>query len=192
MRPYIEELSRIAPVFMSCYPNAGLPNAFGGFDETPESMAADLAEFARNGWLNMVGGCCGTTPAHITAIAEAVAACAPRHIPEVEPHLRLSGLEPLVQLPETGFMNIGERTNVAGSPKFSKLVLAGDFEGAVAVARQQVENGANMIDVNMDEGMLDGVAAMRTFLNLRGVGARNLARAGDGRQLQVVACWRPA
>jgi 5-methyltetrahydrofolate--homocysteine methyltransferase len=166
MRPHVEELSRIAPVFVSCYPNAGLPNAFGGFDETPESLAADLSDFARNGWLNLVGGCCGTTPAHIAAIAEALAPCRPRAVPEIEPHLRLSGLEPLVQLPETGFMNIGERTNVAGSPKFAKLILAGDYEGALAVARQQVENGANMIDVNMDEGMLDGVKAMRTFLNL--------------------------
>ena len=166
MRPYIEELSRIAPVPVSCYPNAGLPNAFGGFDETPVSMAADLRGFAESGWLNMVGGCCGTTPAHIRAIAAAVDGVAPRRMPVVPRTFRVSGLEALVVTPDTGFLSVGERTNVAGSPKFAKLILAGDFEGALAVARQQVENGANLIDINMDEGMLDSVEAMRTFLNL--------------------------
>ena len=166
MRPYIEELSKLAPIHVSCYPNAGLPNAFGGFDETPDITAAALREFAENGWLNLVGGCCGTTPAHIAAIAKAMEGVAPRVLPEIRRTFRVSGLEPLVVTPDTGFMTVGERTNVAGSPKFSKLILAGDFEGALAIARQQVENGANLIDINMDEGMLDSVEAMRTFLNL--------------------------
>ncbi|HEV3023468.1 MAG TPA: methionine synthase, partial [Pirellulales bacterium] len=166
MRPYIEELSRIVPVFVSCYPNAGLPNAFGGFDETPEMMARTLGEFVENGWLNLVGGCCGTTPAHIRAIADAVEGKPPRLRPAVEPLTRLSGLEPLTLRPESNFTMIGERTNVTGSRKFAKLVLAGNFEDAVAVARGQVEGGANVLDVNMDEGMLDGAAAMTRFLNL--------------------------
>ncbi len=166
MRTHIEELSGLADTHVSCYPNAGLPNAFGGFDETPAMMAGDLGEFAANGWLNMVGGCCGTTPAHIAAIATAVSGLRPRTLPEPARLFAVSGLEPLVVRPDTGFLSIGERTNVAGSPKFAKLILSGDFEGALAVARQQVENGANMIDVNMDEGMLDGAGAMRNFLNL--------------------------
>ena len=166
MRPYVEELSRIAPIFVSCYPNAGLPNAFGGFDETPEKMAAVLGDFARQGWLNIVGGCCGTTPPHIRAIAEAVEAQSPRVRATPEPFTRLSGLETLTIRPDSNFMMIGERTNVTGSKKFAKLVLAGQFEEAVAVARGQVESGANIIDVNMDEAMLDGEAAMTRFLNL--------------------------
>jgi 5-methyltetrahydrofolate--homocysteine methyltransferase len=166
MRPYIEELSQIAPVAISCYPNAGLPNAFGGFDETPEIMAADLKEFAGNGWLNIVGGCCGTTPAHIKAIAEAVRECAPRVPATPEPYTRLSGLEPLTIRPDTNFVNIGERTNITGSPAFSKLILSGEYEGALAVARQQVDGGAQIIDVNMDEAMLDSKEAMSTFLRL--------------------------
>ena len=166
MRPYIEELSGIAPVYLSCYPNAGLPNAFGGFDETPHIMAADLREFAARGWLNIVGGCCGSTPAHIHAIAEAVREFSPRTPPRVEPFTRLSGLEALTIRPETNFVNIGERTNVTGSPKFAKLILAGNYEEALGVARQQVEGGAQIIDVNMDEGMLDSENAMTTFLNL--------------------------
>jgi 5-methyltetrahydrofolate--homocysteine methyltransferase len=165
MRPYIEELSQIAPVYISCYPNAGLPNAFGGFDETPESMAADLGDFAASGWLNIVGGCCGTTPAHIKAIAEAVRGVKPHVISKPEPYSRFSGLEPLVIRPDTNFVNIGERTNVTGSPKFAKLVLGGQYEEALSVARQQVEGGAQIIDVNMDEGMLDSEQAMSTFLN---------------------------
>ena len=168
MRPHLEELSGIAGVHITCYPNAGLPNAFGGFDETPEIMAADLEEFASNGWLNIVGGCCGTTPAHIAAIAGAVRRYPPRVPPTPEPYTRLSGLEPLTIRPETNFVNIGERTNVTGSPAFAKLILSGDCEGAVAVARQQVEGGAQMIDVNMDEGLLDSDGAMVTFLNLVG------------------------
>ncbi len=166
LRPHIEELARVAPIYISCYPNAGLPNAFGGFDETPEMMAATLGEFARNGWLNIVGGCCGTTPAHIRAIAAAVADVPPRRRSQPEPLTRLSGLEPLVLRPESNFTMIGERTNVTGSKKFSRLILGGQFEQAVAVAREQVESGANIVDVNMDEGMLDGAAAMTRFLNL--------------------------
>jgi len=168
MRPYIEELSRIAPIYVSCYPNAGLPDPLSatGFPETPESLAPQLQDWAREGWLNIVGGCCGTTPAHIKAIADAVRDCAPRKIPTVEPFSRFSGLEPLTLRPESNFTLIGERTNITGSPKFSKLILAGDFEGALAVARQQVKDGANIVDVNMDEGMLDSEAAMKRFLNL--------------------------
>ena len=166
MRPFIEELSRVATVHTSLYPNAGLPNEFGGYDETPQIMASVAAEYARSGFLNFVGGCCGSTPDHIRAIAEAVADIEPRRIPQVEPYLRLSGLEPLILRPETNFVNIGERTNVTGSKKFARLIKEGNYEEALSVARQQVENGAQMIDVNMDEGMLDSEAAMVTFLNL--------------------------
>ena len=166
LRPHVEELSRIAPIYVSCYPNAGLPNAFGGFDETPEMMAKVLGEFAANGWLNIVGGCCGTTPPHIKAIAEAVADKPPRKRPKIEPLTRLSGLEALTIRPESNFLMIGERTNVTGSKKFARLILNEKYEDAIAVAREQVEAGANVIDVNMDEGMLDGEAAMTKFLNL--------------------------
>ena len=165
MRAHIEELSRIAPIFTSCYPNAGLPNSFGGFDETPEIMAADLHDFASNGWVNIVGGCCGSTPAHIRAIRDAVKDFAPRVPPQVERYSRFSGLEPMVIRPETNFVNIGERTNVTGSPKFSKLILGGQFEEGLTVAKQQVEGGAQIIDINMDEAMLDSEQAMTTFLN---------------------------
>src|SRR5437867_928656 len=166
MRPYMEELAQIAPVYSSCYPNAGLPNAFGGFDETPDIMSADLRDFAQQGWLNIVGGCCGTTPTHIRAIADAVRELAPRKRATPEPYTRLSGLEPLTMRPDTNFVNIGERTNITGSPAFSKLILGGDYEGALAVARQQVEGGAQIVDVNMDEAMLDSKQAMATFLKL--------------------------
>jgi 5-methyltetrahydrofolate--homocysteine methyltransferase len=165
MRPYIEELSRVAPVYISCHPNAGLPNAFGGYDETPPETSAVLRDFAANGWLNIVGGCCGTTPDHIRMIAESVHGLRPRAPSRPEPYLRLSGLEPLTFRPDIAFVNIGERTNVTGSPKFSKLVLAGKYEEAVTVARDQVDNGAQIIDVNLDEGMLDSEAAMTRFLN---------------------------
>jgi 5-methyltetrahydrofolate--homocysteine methyltransferase len=165
MRPYVEELSRIAPIYISCYPNAGLPNAFGGFDETPEKMAADLRDFASNGWLNIAGGCCGSTPAHIRAIAAAVKGLKPHVLSTPERYTRFSGLEPLVIRPDTNFVNIGERTNVTGSPKFSKLILDGKYEPALAIARQQVEGGAQIIDVNMDEAMLDSEQAMTTFLH---------------------------
>lgn len=168
MRPYIEELSRIAPFHVSTYPNAGLPDPLSatGFPETPETLAPQLREWAEQGWLNVIGGCCGTTPDHIRAIAEALKGLPPRQIPEREKTLRLSGLEPFTARPEIPFINIGERTNVTGSPKFSKLILAGNYDEALAVARQQVEAGAQVIDINMDEGMLDGVAAMTKFLNL--------------------------
>ena len=165
MRPYVEELSNLAPVPISCHPNAGLPNAFGGFDETPESMSADLLDFASNGWLNIAGGCCGTTPAHIKAIAEALRGVKPHELSRPERYTRFSGLEPLVLRPDSRFVNIGERTNVTGSPKFSKLILAGELEAALSVARQQVENGAQIIDINMDEAMLDSEQAMTTFLH---------------------------
>ncbi len=168
MRPYIEELSNLAPFHVSTYPNAGLPDPLSptGFPETPESLAPQLREWAEQGWLNVIGGCCGTTPDHIRAIAEAVKDCPPRKIPTRDTTLRLSGLEPFTARPEIPFINIGERTNVTGSPKFAKLIQADDYDAALAVARQQVEAGAQIIDVNMDEGMLDGVAAMRRFLLL--------------------------
>ncbi len=168
MRPLIEELSGIAPVYMSSHPNAGLPDPLlpTGFPETPESLAPQLSEWVDNGWLNIVGGCCGTTPAHIRAIVEAVKGKPPRGVPTVEPCLRLSGLESVTVRPESNFVNVGERTNVTGSPVFAKLILADDLEKAVSVARQQVEGGAQIIDVNMDEGMLDSKAAMEKFLRL--------------------------
>src|SRR5438874_4792193 len=142
MRPYVEELSEIAPVYLSCHPNAGLPNAFGGYDETAAETSETLSEFARNGWLNIVGGCCGTTPEHIKAIADGVRGLKPRIRPRPEPYLRLSGLEPLTFRPDITFVNIGERTNVTGSPKFAKLILTGEFEEALSVARNQVDGGA--------------------------------------------------
>ncbi|WCJ60378.1 methionine synthase [Fontisphaera persica] len=168
MRPLIEELAQIAPVFVSAYPNAGLPNPLlpTGFPETPETLAPQLAEWARNGWLNLVGGCCGTTPDHIRAIAEVMRDIPPRQPPPADTHLHLSGLDELVVRPESNFINIGERTNVTGSPKFAKLIRENQFEEAVNIARQQVENGAQMIDVNMDEGLLDAERAMTHFLHL--------------------------
>ena len=183
LRPLIEELAAVAPIYLTAYPNAGLPNPLlpTGFPETPESLAPQLAEWAGHGWLNMVGGCCGTTPTHIAALAKAIRGVPPRRPPTIGSRLRLSGLEPLTiggaTVPTTAaetstanvainFLNIGERTNVAGSPKFAQLIKAGNFEAAVAIARQQVENGAQIIDICMDEGMIDGVAAMTRFLNL--------------------------
>ncbi|MDA0737400.1 MAG: methionine synthase [Nitrospirae bacterium] len=166
MRPYIQELSKLAPTYISCYPNAGLPNAFGGFDETPDRMGEDLRDFASNGWVNIVGGCCGSTPEHIHAIAKAVSDIKPHRVIPTDHLTRLSGLEPLVIRPELNFLNIGERTNVTGSPKFAKLILNGQFEEALSVARQQVDGGAQIIDVNMDEGMLDSEKAMVNFLHL--------------------------
>ena len=168
LRPMVEEFSRLAPLYFSVYPNAGLPNPLlpTGFPETPETLAPQLKDWGQNGWLNIVGGCCGTTPEHIRALADAVHGIAPRVPPKVVPFTRLSGLEAVTLQPHTNFVNIGERTNVTGSPKFAKLILAGDYEAALAVARQQVENGAQIIDVNMDEGMLDSEKAMTTFLNL--------------------------
>ncbi|HRF43899.1 MAG TPA: methionine synthase [Candidatus Competibacteraceae bacterium] len=166
LRPYVAELARIADTYVSVHPNAGLPNAFGEYDETPEMMAATIREFAESGFLNIAGGCCGTTPAHIRAIVEAVKDLPPRQIPVIEPHCRLAGLEPLNIGPDSLFINIGERTNVTGSAVFKRLIKAGDYNAALDVARQQVENGAQIIDINMDEGMLDSKEAMTAFLNL--------------------------
>lgn len=166
LRAYVEELSELADCFVSVYPNAGLPNAFGGYDDTPENMTAVLREMAESGFVNVVGGCCGTTPAYIKLFSQAIEEIAPRVPPVVPRHLRLSGLEALTVTPELNFVNIGERTNVTGSRRFAKLILNGQYEEALSVARQQVENGAQMIDINMDEGMLDAEAAMTRFLNL--------------------------
>jgi 5-methyltetrahydrofolate--homocysteine methyltransferase len=166
LRPYIEELARIADTYVCAYPNAGLPNAFGEYDESPEHTAAILGEFAASGFLNMVGGCCGTTPAHIRAVVRAVAGVPPRTPPRIPRACRLSGLEPLNIDAKSLFVNVGERTNVTGSAKFRKLIEAGDYAAAVDIARQQVANGAQLIDVNMDEGMLDSAAAMTRFLSL--------------------------
>lgn len=166
MRPYVAELSRLADSFVSCYPNAGLPNAFGEYDEAPEETAAILAEFADSGFVNLVGGCCGTTPAHIAAIATAVDGKDRRTPVPLAPGMRLSGLEPLSITEDSLFVNVGERTNITGSAKFRNLIKAGDYDTALSVAAQQVENGAQVIDVNMDEGMIDGVAAMDRFLKL--------------------------
>jgi len=166
LRPHVEELAGLADVFVSCHPNAGLPNAFGGYDETPALTAGLIRDLAEAGFVNLVGGCCGTTPAHVRAIAEAVAGLPPRVPPTVPPQTRLSGLEPLTLRPDSLFVNIGERTNVTGSRRFARLIAAGDYEAGLAVARQQVENGAQVIDVNMDEAMLDSPAAMERFLRL--------------------------
>ncbi|MBA3392778.1 MAG: methionine synthase [Deltaproteobacteria bacterium] len=166
MRPHVAELARIAGLRTACYPNAGLPNEFGGYDDTPEHMAKVLGDFAREGMLNLVGGCCGTRPEHIAAIRAAVDGVARRAIPAPAKFMRLSGLEPLTITPETNFVVVGERTNVTGSAAFRRLIKDDKYDEAVAVARQQVEGGANILDVCMDEGMLDGVAAMRRFLNL--------------------------
>jgi 5-methyltetrahydrofolate--homocysteine methyltransferase len=166
LRPYIEELARIADTYVCAYPNAGLPNAFGEYDETAQETAEILREFAASGFLNMLGGCCGTTPEHIQAIKQAVEGMEPRAIPEIAPACRLSGLEPLTIDANSLFVNVGERTNVTGSAKFRKLIEAGDYAAAVDVARQQVANGAQIIDVNMDEGMLDSQAAMSRFLSM--------------------------
>ena len=166
LRPYVEELARIADTYVCAYPNAGLPNAFGEYDETPRQTADILREFATSGFLNMLGGCCGTTPEHIRAMAEAVAGLPTRVVPAIPRACRLSGLEPLTIDSQSLFVNVGERTNVTGSAKFRKLIEANDYAAAVDIARQQVANGAQIIDVNMDEGMLDSQAAMTKFLSL--------------------------
>jgi 5-methyltetrahydrofolate--homocysteine methyltransferase len=166
LRPFLEELSEAAAVPISCYPNAGLPNEFGGYDDTPEHMAAVTAEFARAGFVNIVGGCCGTTPDHIHAIADTVRGLPPRPLRARAPRTRLSGLEPLTIGHGSLFVNVGERTNVTGSRKFARLIKEGDYAAAVGVAREQVVGGAQIVDVNMDEGMLDAHAAMTKFLNL--------------------------
>lgn len=166
MRPFVADLARMAPVPISCHPNAGLPNAFGGYDHSAEHMAGLLEEFAQSELLNIVGGCCGTTPDHIEAIAKAVSKFKPRALPTPPRYMQLSGLEPLIVRPETNFVNVGERTNITGSPKFSKAILAGDYDQGVTIARQQIEGGAQVFDVNMDEGMIDSEAAMEKFLRL--------------------------
>src|SRR3954471_7559620 len=166
LRPYVEELARIAETGVCCHPNAGLPNAFGEYEDTPESMSRQIGEWARAGWLNIAGGCCGTTPEHIRALAETLRGVAPRGPLEHSRALRLAGMEPCNIDERSLFVNVGERTNVTGSKAFVRLVLADDYPAALAVARQQVENGAQVIDVNMDEAMLDSEKAMTTFLNL--------------------------
>ena len=166
MRPYVAELSRVADTFVSCYPNAGLPNEFGEYDEAPDQTAAVLEEFAASGLVNLIGGCCGTTPEHVSAIAAASEGKHPRDEVKVEPALRLSGLEPLTVTADSLFVNVGERTNITGSARFRRLIKDGDYGAALSVARQQVEAGAQVIDINMDEGMIDGVAAMDRFVKL--------------------------
>jgi len=166
LRPFIAELSSIADCYVSAHPNAGLPNEFGGYDETPQAMKKELLEWAESGLLNILGGCCGTMPDHIKAMAEITQTCAPRKVPELRPSTHLAGLESLTIDQQSLFINVGERTNVTGSAKFLRLIKAGDFNTALEVARDQVENGATIIDINMDEAMLDSTAAMRRFLNL--------------------------
>ncbi len=166
MRAHIAELSRVADTLICAYPNAGLPNEFGLYDESPDYMASLIGAFAEAGLVNIVGGCCGTTPDHIAAIASAVRGKPPRKIPSIQPMLRLAGLEPFTLTKDIPFVNVGERTNVTGSAKFKKLVMAGDYAAGLSIARDQVENGAQIIDVNMDEGLLDSQTAMTTFLNL--------------------------
>jgi len=168
MRPFIESLAGIAESYVSVYPNAGLPNEFGQYDDSPEYMAAQIADFAASGFVNIVGGCCGTTPQHIKAIAGAVSSLKPRRRPEKKHELQLSGLEPLFVNSMTGFINIGERTNVTGSKKFARLIREGNYDEALSIARQQVDSGAQVIDVNVDEGMLDSETVMKEFLNLIG------------------------
>src|SRR3990167_3423566 len=168
MRPYVEEMSCVAGCYVSAHPNAGLPNPLSetGYDETPETTARLVKEFATSGFLNIAGGCCGTSPAHIRAIAEALKDVPPRRIPDIEKKLRLSGLEPFNVGDDSLFVNVGERANVTGSAKFKRLILEGNYDEALEVARQQVETGAQVIDINMDEAMLYGEAAMAKFLNL--------------------------
>lgn len=166
LRPYVEELSRISESFVSAHPNAGLPNAFGEYDLSPEDMAEHVKEWVSSGFLNLIGGCCGTTPEHIRQMAQAVAGVTPRALPDLPVACRLSGLEPLTIEKETLFINVGERTNVTGSARFKRLIKEEQYDEALEVARQQVENGAQIIDINMDEGMLDAQACMVRFLNL--------------------------
>lgn len=166
MRPYLETLSNVSHTWVSVYPNAGLPNAFGGYDETPQAMAGDIEDFCKSGFVNIVGGCCGTTPDHIAEFAKVAAKYSPRVQPRRFQFMQLSGLEPVALTPESNFMNVGERTNVTGSAKFLKLIKEDKYEDALAIAKDQVDGGAQVIDINMDEGMLDGVEAMKKFLNL--------------------------
>ena len=162
----IRDRSRIANTYISIHPNAGLPNEFGEYDDSPDYMANVLSEFAESGLVNMIGGCCGTTPDHISALAKRVTGISRRQVPQNEPHCNLSGLEPLIFDDVTGFVNVGERTNVAGSSRFKKLILNGELESALDIARQQVDKGAQIIDINMDDAMLDAVLVMDRFLKL--------------------------
>eukprot|EP01132_Coremiostelium_polycephalum_P011877 gene11877-14527_t len=164
MRPFLQNISKCSECYISCYPNAGLPNTFGGYDETPEMMAVQIKEFAEAGLLNIVGGCCGTSPDHIRAFCEATKGIPPRKIPVLPQHTKVSGLEPLIFTPSLNFVNVGERCNVSGSRRFANLIKANKFEEAISVARQQVEAGAQIIDINMDEGMIDAVASIQKFL----------------------------
>ena len=166
MRPFLEELSKLAPIYISVYPNAGLPNEFGNYDETPEITSRLLAEFADSGFVNIAGGCCGTTPDHIKKISEILKNKKPREIPEIPKYSRFSGLEPLTIRPDSNFINVGERCNVTGSAKFARLIREENYEAALEVARDQVQNGAQILDINLDEGMLDSEKVMVTFLNL--------------------------
>src|SRR5690606_35181929 len=166
LRPYIEELSRVATCHVSAHPSAGLPNAFGQYDQTPEEMAAIVKEFATSGFVAIIGGCCGSTPDHIAAIAEAMNGVKPRPLPRLKPVMKLSGLEAFNVGEHSLFVNVGERTNVTGSARFRRLITEGNYEEALQIARDQVENGAQIIDINMDEGMLDSQGAMVKFLNL--------------------------
>ncbi|HTT98694.1 MAG TPA: methionine synthase [Rhizomicrobium sp.] len=175
LRPYIAELASAADVLTSAHPNAGLPNEFGGYDDTPENMAALMGEFARSGLVNIIGGCCGTTPEHIKAFSEAVEGVVPRVVPEKPKYMRLSGLEPFTLTPDLNFVNVGERTNITGSAKFRKLIASDNYEGALEIARGQVENGAQIIDINVDEGLIDSEAAMKRFL-LMAAGEPDISR----------------
>ncbi|MDG6778928.1 methionine synthase [Thiomicrorhabdus sp. zzn3] len=166
LRPYVEELSRVCETYVSVHPNAGLPNEFGEYDETPEQMAAEIAVWAEKGWINIIGGCCGTTPDHVKAMADAALAHPARALPEIQPACRLSGLEPLNIDESSLFVNVGERNNVTGSAKFKRLIIEENYEEAIEIAVKQVEDGAQIIDINMDEGMLDAKACMIKFLNL--------------------------
>jgi 5-methyltetrahydrofolate--homocysteine methyltransferase len=166
MRPHLKELAQVANAYVSCHPNAGLPNAMGQYDLPPDKMAIMIRDFAENGWLNIVGGCCGTPPAHVREISKAVSDLRPRRVPEAQSMMCLSGTRPLVLRPESNFLMIGERTNVMGSKKFARLVRNGQYEEAVEIAREQVQGGALVIDINMDDALLDGVEAMTTYLRL--------------------------
>ncbi|MCP4884725.1 MAG: dihydropteroate synthase, partial [Flavobacteriales bacterium] len=166
MRPYIKELADKSEFFISAYPNAGLPNEMGEYDETAEIMAAQLEDFMNSGLVNIVGGCCGTTPDHISEFAKLANKNSPRRKPQLETRMKLSGLEAVIITPESNFVNIGERTNVMGSAKFRRLIKADDFDQALSVALQQVDSGAQIIDINMDDGLIDGVESMTHFLNL--------------------------
>jgi 5-methyltetrahydrofolate--homocysteine methyltransferase len=166
MRPFVEDLSNVSDKFLSVYPNAGLPNEMGGYDETPQTMSGMLDDFLQSGFVNIVGGCCGTTPDHIKAIVEIVKHHKPRIPNKQEQYLRLSGLGTVIYRPDSNFMNIGERTNVTGSKKFARLIRDNNYDEALSVARDQVEGGAQVLDINMDEGMLDSEAAMTKFINL--------------------------